>query len=91
MIPHVFISSITGMGIQKLKDILWTELSKDSNRIEGTKENIVHKPKNIAALKAELSEMGMDDEEYIFDEEKEDEEDFDDFEYEYEDFDEEDQ
>ncbi len=90
-VPHVFISSITGMGIQKLKDILWTELSKDSNRIEGTKENIVHKPKNIAALKAELSEMGMDDEEYIFDEEKDDEEDFDDFEYEYEDFDEEDQ
>src|SRR5574344_2742033 len=90
-IPHVFISSITGMGIQKLKDILWTELSKDSNRIEGTKENIVHKPKNIATLKAELSEMGMDDEEYIFDEEKDDEEDFDDFEYEYEDFDEEDQ
>lgn len=26
-IPHVFISSITGMGIEKLKDLLWKELN----------------------------------------------------------------
>ena len=27
-LPCVFISSVTGMGIQELKDILWTELIK---------------------------------------------------------------
>jgi GTP-binding protein len=27
-IPYVFISSITNLGIQKLKDVLWAELNK---------------------------------------------------------------
>ena len=30
-IPHVFISSVSGLGISVLKDILWTELNKESN------------------------------------------------------------
>ena len=43
-VPHVFISSITGMGIQELKDILWTELNKDSNQLEGLRQaSIVHR------------------------------------------------
>ncbi len=32
-IPHVFISSVTGMGITELKDILWRAITDDSNRI----------------------------------------------------------
>lgn len=31
-IPYVFISSVTGEGIQELKDILWVELNNDDNR-----------------------------------------------------------
>lgn len=31
-IPYVFISSVTGDGIQELKDMLWTELNNDENR-----------------------------------------------------------
>ncbi|NMA74683.1 MAG: GTPase ObgE [Bacteroidales bacterium] len=32
-IPYVFISSVTGQGIQELKDLLWIELNKESNQI----------------------------------------------------------
>ena len=34
-IPHIFISAVAGMGISTLKDILWEELNKESNKIEG--------------------------------------------------------
>ena len=33
-IPHIFISSVSGLGISVLKDILWEELNKESNKIE---------------------------------------------------------
>ena len=32
-IPHVFISAVTGYGIQELKDVLWTAVNDDSNRM----------------------------------------------------------
>lgn len=83
-IPYVFISSITGMGVSNLKDILWEELNKESNKIEP----LVHRPKDISKLSQELKEMGEDEElsfEYI---DEEDIEDFDDFEYEEEDWEE---
>lgn len=32
-VPFVFISSVTGEGIQELKDMLWVELNNDENRI----------------------------------------------------------
>lgn len=41
-VPHVFISSVSGLGISVLKDILWEELNKESNKIE----DIVHRPKD---------------------------------------------
>ena len=76
-VPHVFISSITGMGLSVLKDILWEELNKDSNKIEA----IVHRPKDVSKLQQELQEMGEDEDlsyEYV--------EDLEDFEYEEEDW-----
>ncbi len=76
-IPHVFISSVTGLGIQALKDIIWEELNKDSNKIEA----IVHRPKEVTNLRQELKDMGMDgDFEYEYEADDDDE----DFEYEYE-------
>ena len=76
-VPHVFISSLTGMGIQALKDILWSELNKESNKLESVSQRIVHKNKDVSLLKNELKAMGEDGE-IIYDEDE------DDFEYEYE-------
>lgn len=87
-IPHIFISAISGMGISVLKDILWEELNKESNRIEGKIESIAHRAKDLSHLKEELKEEGEDiDIEYI--EDAEEIEDLEDFEYE-EDWEEED-
>ncbi|MDR0699415.1 MAG: GTPase ObgE [Tannerella sp.] len=43
-IPSVFISSVTRRGIDKLKDVLWLELNKESFQ---DKEKIVHKNMDI--------------------------------------------
>ena len=87
-VPHIFISSVTGMGIQQLKDMLWTELNKDSNRLEGVRtETIVHRAKDVAKLQEELKAMG-EDEDFEFEYEDDDDDDFD-YEYEEEDWDEE--
>ena len=53
-IPHMFISSVSGLGISVLKDILWEELNKESNKIEA----IVHRPKDVSKLQDELKAMG---------------------------------
>ncbi len=84
-IPHVFISSISGMGISVLKDILWEELNKESNKIEG----IVHRPKDVSKLQEELKAMG-EDEDLSYEDAGNDEdiEDLEDFEYEEEDWEE---
>jgi len=78
-IPHIFISSVTGLGISVLKDILWEELNKASNKIEST-SNIVHRPKDVSHLYEELKAQG-EDEEFAY----EYEDDEDDLEYEYDD------
>ena len=54
-IPHVFISSVSGLGIDVLKDILWTELNKESNRLEGHVESIAHRPKDMSHLAEECA------------------------------------
>ena len=56
-IPHVFISSVSGLGISVLKDILWEELNKESNKIE----DIVHRPKDVTRLQQELKDMEDED------------------------------
>jgi GTP-binding protein len=64
-IPHLFISSVSGLGIPVLKDILWSELNKESNRIELSKDNsietLVHRPKEMLHLQEELRDMGEDE------------------------------
>ena len=44
-IPHVFISSVTGQGIQELKDVLWRAITDDSNRT--ATDEIVHRPLDV--------------------------------------------
>lgn len=85
-IPYVFISSVTGFGISALKDILWVELNKESNRIESTSTDaIVHRPKDISRLQKELEEEG-EDEEFIYEYEQDEDDDLD-YEYEEEEWD----
>jgi GTP-binding protein len=59
-IPIVFISSVTGFGIDTLKDLLWTEMNRESNKIAAlrTQETIVHQPKDFRNLQKELEASG---------------------------------
>ena len=57
-VPHVFISSITGLGIQKLKDLLWSELQKE---IPVSNDTLVHRPKEITYLQQEMEDEGEDE------------------------------
>lgn len=41
-LPHVFISAVSGMGISALKDMLWSAITAESNRIEPS--SITHRP-----------------------------------------------
>lgn len=41
-VPHVFISAVTGKGLDALKDMLWREITDENNKIES--EPITHRP-----------------------------------------------
>lgn len=41
-VPHLFISSVTGLGLTALKDMLWSEITDERNRIEVAP--ITHRP-----------------------------------------------
>ena len=81
-IPHVFISSVTGLVISVLKDILWNELNKENVQTELSKESLVHRAKDMNKLQDELRAMGQDDDITI---EYEDIDEMEDFEYEFDD------
>ena len=61
-IPHVFISGVSGLGLQQLKDVLWKELNSESNKLDATwkTEHIVHRSKDAAELHSELAAAGAD-------------------------------
>ena len=87
-LPVVFISSVTGFGLNDLKDVLWKELNAESNKIAGViaEDTIVHRDKDLSYLAAEVYDEDRDADEEIFgtDEGEEDEfEDFEDDEIEY--------
>ena len=81
-IPHVFISSVTGLGVSVLKDILWNELNKENIQTELSKESLVHRAKDMNKLQDELRAMGQDDDITV---EYEDIDEMEDFEYEFDD------
>ena len=87
-LPVVFISSVTGFGLNDLKDVLWKELNAESNKIAGViaEDTIVHRDKDLSYLAAEVYDEDRDADEEIFgtdDGEEDDFEDFDDDEIEY--------
>lgn len=42
-LPHVFISAVSGLGLNALKDILWRAITDDRNRIDGGSFTITHR------------------------------------------------
>ena len=62
-LPVVFISSVTGQGIDELKDILWRELNSESNKLLNiTKDDtLVHRDKDMSRFNAEMEAEGEDD------------------------------
>lgn len=84
-IPHVFISAVTGMNIDSLKDILWAQITDDRNRIEVSP--ITHRPLDVRHRVREEDEFIFENEpasddfdDYI---ETEDDGDWDDMEWEF--------
>ena len=88
----VFISAVTGQGLEELKDILWKELNSESNKIAGViaDDTLVHRDKDLSYLAAEVYDEDRDADEEIYggayddeddEEERDDIEDADDIEY----------
>ena len=88
----VFISAVTGQGLEELKDILWKELNSESNKIAGViaGDTLVHRDKDLSYLAAEVYDEDRDADEEIYgegyddgdtDDEFDDIEDADDIEY----------
>lgn len=80
-LPVVFISSVTGFGLNDLKDVLWKELNAESNKIAGViaEDTIVHRDKDLSYLAAEVYDEDRDADEEIFGTDEGEEDDFDDF------------
>lgn len=86
-LPVVFISAVTGYGLEELKDVLWRELNAESNKLASvmTEDTLVHRDKDMSRFAQELADEGEDEDiEYIGDEDIEDIDDLEDFEYEEE-------
>ena len=80
----VFISAVTGFGLDELKDVLWAEMNAESNKLTAitTSESLAHRDKDMTRFQAELADEGEDEDIEFID--AEDIEDIDDFEYEEE-------
>ena len=84
-VPVVFISAVTGLGLDELKDVLWRELNSESNKLQSimSEDTLVHRDKDMSRFQAEMMAEGEDGEiEYV---DVEDIDDLDDFEYEEDD------
>ena len=84
-LPVVFISAVTGFGLDELKDVLWRELNAESNKLQAitAEDTLVHRDKDMTLFAQELADEGEDEDiEYV---DEDDIEELDDFEYEEED------
>ena len=57
-LPVVFISAVTGFGLDRLKDVLWTELNSESNKLQAISEggSIVHRKREASRLAADFAD-----------------------------------
>ena len=81
-LPVVFISAVTGQGIDDLKDVLWRELNSESNKLQEitSEDTLVHRDKDMNTFREELIDE-HEDENLADDTENEESEELDDFEY----------
>lgn len=80
-LPVVFISAVTGYGIDDLKDLLWRELNSESNKIKGViaEETMVHRDHDTRDF-ADIEDL--DDEDFEDEDlSEDDDEEYVDFEY----------
>ena len=67
-IQTAFISSVSGLGISELKDLIWTEINKESNKVV----EFSHRPMEISHNLIEAEEWDEDEDEEWSDEEEDD-------------------
>ena len=75
-VPAVFISAVTGMGINDLKNLLWKQINDERNRIDA--EPVTHRPLAVRHRVSEEDEFIFENEPVGDDDVEEFEEDFDD-------------
>jgi GTP-binding protein len=80
-LPHVFISAVSGLGIDDLKDMLWSAINDENNRIEP--QPITHRPRDMHHRVREEDEFIFEQTPIQDDEEEEFDEDWDEMEWEY--------
>lgn len=73
-LPVVFISSVTGYGLDGLKDVLWEELNSESNKLQEitAEDTLVHRDKDMRKLSTELHDEGEDEVLFVDEDEVED-------------------
>ncbi len=83
-LPVVFISAVTGYGLNELKDILWAELNSESNKLKGitAEDTLVHRDKDMQRFTEELRAEGEDEILFVEEEEDDDIEELEDYELE---------
>ena len=61
-LPIVYISAVTGFGLDQLKDVLWEELNSESNKLQSVTEggSIVHRDREVKALDADFADWQAD-------------------------------
>lgn len=66
-LPVVFISAVTGFGLDELKDVLWRELNAESNKLEviTSTDTLIHRDKDMSRFSQELAAEGEDEDEDI--------------------------
>ena len=80
-LPVVFISSVTGKGLEELKDVLWRELNSESNKLQviTSTDTLIHRDKDMKSFAFEMAQEGEDEDlEFIDDMGIEDVEEYDD-------------
>lgn len=62
-VPVVFISSVTGYGLDELKDVLWKALNSESNKLRDAigEDAIVHRDKDWQLFQSEQHAEGVDE------------------------------
>ena len=57
-LPVVYISAVSGFGLQQLKDMLWEELNSESNKLQSVAEggSIVHRDRETTLLATDFAD-----------------------------------